>query len=189
MKNINARDHIIAVHFFFRIGLKVTEHLIITAFLTASILRLPILSRLLQRLGTVLKQLLDLTRDMLDRERNKSIHAPQALGRIIKDPKSTPVTIMETLVRLSEQKMERSDESDPTPSGRASTTYLMEEEIAGNLFIFPAAGFDTTANTLSYAIALLTAYPEWQTWIQIEIDTVLGDDNLLISDKKWCFRN
>jgi cytochrome P450 len=143
--------------------------------------------QLLQRLGTALKRLLDLTRDMLDRERNKSIHAPQALGRIIEDPKSTPENIMETLVRLSEQKMERSDESDPTPSGRASTTYLMEEEIAVNLFIFTASGFDTTANTLSYAIALLTAYPEWQTWIQIEIDAVLGEDNLLISDYEMVF--
>jgi cytochrome P450 len=165
----------------------VTEHLIIAEFLPASILRLPIMPQLLQRLGAALKRLPDLTRAMLDRERNKSIHAPQALGRMIKDPKSTPETIMKTLVRLSEQEMERSDESDPTPSGRTSTTYLTEEEIAGNLFIFTAAGFDTSANTLCYAIALLAANPEWQTWIQIGIDTVLGEDNLLLSDYEMVF--
>ena len=43
----------------------------------------------------------------------------------------------------------------------------------GNLFIFTAAGFDTTANTLSYALVLLCRYPEWQDWILEEVDSLL----------------
>ena len=50
---------------------------------------------------------------------------------------------------------------------------LTEEEMLGNLFIFTAAGFDTTANTLSYALVLLCRYPEWQDWILEEVDNLL----------------
>lgn len=45
----------------------------------------------------------------------------------------------------------------------------------GNLFVFTAAGFDTTANTMGYAMTLLAVYPEWQGWIVEEIDEVLAD--------------
>jgi cytochrome P450 len=50
---------------------------------------------------------------------------------------------------------------------------LTEEEMLGNLFIFTAAGFDTTANTLSYALVLLCRYPEVQDWILEEVDDLL----------------
>lgn len=49
---------------------------------------------------------------------------------------------------------------------------LTEEELTGNLFLFTAAGFETTANTLSYAIVLLARYPEWQDWLFEEIDSL-----------------
>jgi cytochrome P450 len=41
---------------------------------------------------------------------------------------------------------------------------------------FTAAGFDTTANTLAFAVTLLAANPEWQTWIFEELDQVLPSD-------------
>jgi cytochrome P450 len=150
-----------------------TELLVPAAFLPGILLRLPIMPQLLQTLGTALKQLPGLTRDMLDQERQRSI-STSSDGR---------PTIMSTLVRLSDQGHNQTDNKSPTAlekstlstgTSTASTSYLTEEEIAGNLFIFTAAGFDTTANTLSYAVALLAAYPEWQSWIQAEIDTVLG---------------
>jgi cytochrome P450 len=53
---------------------------------------------------------------------------------------------------------------------------LSEDEMLGNLFIFTAAGFDTTANTLSYALVLLCRYPQWQTWVLEEVDAVLPSD-------------
>jgi len=74
---------------------------------------------------------------------------------------------MSMLVRLS-------DNAKSSKAGGATGQYLTEEEISGNMFIFTGAGFDTTANTLTYAIVLLSAYPEWQTWIQEEVDGVLG---------------
>lgn len=53
---------------------------------------------------------------------------------------------------------------------------LTEEEMIGNLFVFTAAGFDTTANTLSYALAALAQQPKWQDWMFEEIDAILPKD-------------
>lgn len=50
---------------------------------------------------------------------------------------------------------------------------LSDEEMMGNLFIFTAAGFDTNANALSYALVLLARYPQWQEWISEEIDAII----------------
>ncbi|KAK0305678.1 hypothetical protein LTR82_016686 [Friedmanniomyces endolithicus] len=49
---------------------------------------------------------------------------------------------------------------------------LSQEEMLGNLFVFGAAGFDTTANTLSYALVLLARYPAWQAWLVEEVDRI-----------------
>ncbi|KAH8668662.1 cytochrome P450 [Xylariales sp. PMI_506] len=72
--------------------------------------------------------------------------------------------MLSMLVRFSDSEKKRDD--------GASGQYLTEDEISGNLFIFTAAGFDTTANTLGYAVTLLAAYPEWQEWVQQELDHV-----------------
>ncbi|RYP34305.1 hypothetical protein DL767_004299 [Monosporascus sp. MG133] len=71
--------------------------------------------------------------------------------------------IMSQMIRASEQ--------DPS-TGKA----LSDEEMMGNLFIFTAAGFDTTANTLSFALMLLARYPMWQDWLLEEIDGIQPDD-------------
>jgi cytochrome P450 len=39
------------------------------------------------------------------------------------------------------------------------------------------SGFDTTANTLSYALVLLSRYPKWQEWIFEEIDNIMPVDS------------
>lgn len=53
---------------------------------------------------------------------------------------------------------------------------LSVEEMIGNLFIFTGAGFDTTANTLSFALVLLARHPQWQTWLFEEIDCIMPRD-------------
>lgn len=53
---------------------------------------------------------------------------------------------------------------------------LSDEEMMGNLFVFTAAGFDTTANTVSYALVLLARYPQWQDWLLEEIDSIVPSD-------------
>jgi len=55
---------------------------------------------------------------------------------------------------------------------------LSDDEIVGNLYQFTLAGFDTTANTLAYAVTTLAIVPKWQDWIIEEIDEVqksIGD--------------
>lgn len=64
---------------------------------------------------------------------------------------------------------------DDDKGGKKRASLMSEEEILGNLFIFTGAGFDTTANTMTYGLALLTTYPEWQDWLYEELSTVLLD--------------
>ena len=87
---------------------------------------------------------------------------PQHLKKTIADERCSPTynnTLIASLVRIADQ--------DTTPAMKTSktSTYLSEDEITGNLFNFTIAGFDTTANTLTYAIAFLALYPEWQDWV------------------------
>ncbi|KAJ5977571.1 hypothetical protein N7501_000913 [Penicillium viridicatum] len=53
---------------------------------------------------------------------------------------------------------------------------LSEEELNGNLFLFTAAGFETTANIISYAIMLLVRYPRWQEWLFEEVNNLMPTD-------------
>ncbi|KAL0782484.1 hypothetical protein CaCOL14_000390 [Colletotrichum acutatum] len=165
-----------------------TELLDLAAFIPIRILRLPFMSSVVQTLGAALHRLPGLTVDMLDRERQRLAEVSSLNGPLDEVLTTATVgktdTIMSMLVRLSDQEKSRAVASDEGPPSKASTSinnsninpksYLTEEEIAGNLFIFTAAGFDTTANTLAYAVTLLAAYPEWQAWIQAELDAVLG---------------
>jgi cytochrome P450 len=50
---------------------------------------------------------------------------------------------------------------------------LSDGDLRGNLFVFTAAGFETTANTLTFAFAMLARYPQWQEWLFEEIDAIL----------------
>jgi cytochrome P450 len=140
-----------------------TELLVAAALLPAGLLKLPFMPNSLQCLGVALQRLPELTKNMLDWERHEGTGS-------VKDHSDT---IMSILVRLSDQEKEQADRP-LVRGGSVGKSYLTEDEIAGNLFIFTAAGFDTTANTMSYACTLLAAYPQWQTWIQGELDTVLG---------------
>ncbi|KAI4911676.1 hypothetical protein J4E90_006493 [Alternaria incomplexa] len=156
----------------------VTDKLIYAAFLPASFLCLPFMPQVSQRLGTALKRLPGLTQHMLNEERQNNASKSPHSTQTTESPNNSRGTIMEELVRLSDQEKTRTDASTPDSLDKVTKKFLTEEEIAGNLFIFTAAGFDTTANTMSYAVALLAVYPEWQAWIQTEIDTVLGGPDM-----------
>lgn len=69
------------------------------------------------------------------------------------------------------------------PRGKMKTG-LTREEVFGNIFITSFAGHDTTANTLSFAVLLLTAYPEVQDWVTEEIVHWTGG-----KDKDWGYGN
>jgi cytochrome P450 len=60
--------------------------------------------------------------------------------------------------------------------GKDGKALLSEDEMMGNLFVFTSAGFDTTANTLSYALVLLCRHPQWLDWVLEEVDNVMPQD-------------
>lgn len=72
--------------------------------------------------------------------------------------------LLNTLVRKSETIRTSSN----------ATEGLTDDEIYGNLFIFSFAGHETTANTLTYSIYLLAAFPKWQDWVTEELQIVCG---------------
>ncbi|RDW64793.1 hypothetical protein BP6252_10444 [Coleophoma cylindrospora] len=88
--------------------------------------------------------------------------------------------LMSVLLRSSDQAKEKAKARanlEATMGNKSPTNiaYLSDEEVYGNLFIYNAAGHDTTANTISYAVTLLAIYPEWQKWIGEEVDKVFSD--------------
>jgi cytochrome P450 len=136
------------------------ELLAFASLLPPRLLRLPIMPKAIRHVGMARRHLPLLTKDMLDQERELNQSGSAARENL-----------MSMLVRLSDQEKSL-DHGKPTGG---SGQYLTDDEIAGNMFLFTGAGFDTTANTLVFAICLLATYPQWQTWIQEEIDLVLGE--------------
>ncbi|KAI6350833.1 hypothetical protein MCOR25_010348 [Pyricularia grisea] len=157
-----------------------TDLLVAAVFIPAWILGLPIMPLSLQTLAAALQRLPDLAKDMLEQERERISFSPVDETTTMMGNKKRHETIMTTLLRLSDQAKEedasgqRKSSATNGVSGLGNKTYLTEPEIQGNLFVFTAAGFDTTANTMAYAVTLLAAYPQWQSWIQAEIDSVVG---------------
>jgi hypothetical protein len=132
----------------------VTIMILEAALLPSKLLKLPIMPTSLQMLGEAVENLPRFTKDMLDQER-----------KICSQDSETRNNLLSMLVRLSDQGKKEG----------GSGLSLSEDEICGNLFLFSAAGFDTTANTMGYAVTLLATYPEWQDWIQEELQS-LDDD-------------
>ncbi|KAI1111536.1 cytochrome P450 [Nemania sp. NC0429] len=54
---------------------------------------------------------------------------------------------------------------------------LSEDEMVSTLFVLTAAGFETTATTLAYAIVLLARHAQWQDWLLEEVDALTPTDN------------
>ena len=52
---------------------------------------------------------------------------------------------------------------------------LSNEEIVAHAVTFLLAGYETTANTLSYTVYLLALYPDIQEKLQSEIDSYFDD--------------
>lgn len=79
--------------------------------------------------------------------------------------------VMSALIAASER-----NENDPEKGPQKKGPALTDDELVGNLYIFTAAGFDTSANALSYALVLLARYPKWQNWLFEELDSLLPED-------------
>jgi cytochrome P450 len=84
-------------------------------------------------------------------------------------------TFLSNMLRFLESEKEEAGDLGPRKS-------LTDKELIANLFLFTVASFDTTANTISYAIALLAIHPEWQDWIMEEVDAVSAEHPLTVDD-------
>jgi cytochrome P450 len=89
------------------------------------------------------------SKDILDQERER-----RARGETPPKP-----TVVSKILRASEE-------------GKDQGLALSEVEMISNLFIVTAAGFETTATTLAYAMVLLSRYPQWQDWLLEEVDSL-----------------
>lgn len=122
----------------------VTDNILPAALLPAWFMKMPIMPTSLQTLGVQMDRIPQYIKSMLKGER-------ESLSKKSRD------NFLSMLVRLSDQE------------AKSSGNFLTEEEISGNLFTFTAAGFDSTANTMGYAVVYLAAYPEWQEWVREEL--------------------
>lgn len=115
-------------------------------------------------LGQATKEFQRYMEEMLARER-----------QLISKRQPGQENLISALIRASEEVKELGDDE--------SMQGLRDEEIFGNIFLYSLAGYETTANTLAFAIVLLAAYPEWQDWMAEEIETVfeMGDNTKAVA--------
>ncbi|KAJ5156658.1 hypothetical protein N7492_009461 [Penicillium capsulatum] len=110
------------------------------ALIPASALKLPIMFWAVQILGHNLQKIPKYTPSVLEEERQEVESGSAARNNFLC-----------LLRRLS-------DEEKRSQGGFS----LFDEEISGYLFVFSTAGFETTANTVGFAVLMLAAYPKYQ---------------------------
>lgn len=131
----------------------VAENLVPSTFISPKILTSPVMPKSIQHIGYAVSEFPGHVKTLLEAER-KSEHSAKA-------------NLMSTLVKVSDAG------NSETAASQKDKLFLSENELAGNLFQFTIAGYDTTANTMAYAITLLAVHPEWQDWIREELDEKL----------------
>ena len=104
----------------------------------------------LRKVGLAVKEFKKHMAEMISRER-----------QLIEKRDSEASNLISSLIRASEE-------------GKVESYSLSEEEIMGNLFIYSLAGHETTANTLAYAITLLSVNRTHQDWLHEELTRTLG---------------
>ncbi|KLU90986.1 hypothetical protein MAPG_09511 [Magnaporthiopsis poae ATCC 64411] len=111
---------------------------------------------LMNLVGRARRELYRRSKSILDGEREKRRAEATAAEEAADDGGKRGANIMSKLLRASES---------------ADNGYgLTEDEMISNLFAVTAAGFETTAASLSFALVLLARYPLWQDWLLEEID-------------------
>lgn len=126
--------------------------------LPARVLFLPFMPEVLKELGHAKMKFRSYTENMLSEEGKK----PSGRGNM-----------MSFLVKESD--FANSHNGALEKEDGKKLVGLTADEIIGNLFLFTAAGFDTTANTMGYALLTLAMKPKLQDWLCEEIDEVLKD--------------
>lgn len=146
----------------------ILSHMVMATVLPGWLTRLPFVPKTWRKLGLSMRDFGRQMEDMLKRER-MAIHTDK-----IETNRRTE-TLTSALIRASE-----ADKADDTDAIAKSAKGLSDEEIYGNLFIFNFAGHDTTAITMSYAIALMAIHPSVQAWVADEVRAVFAQNDKTI---------
>lgn len=133
---------------------EVLQNLVFVIIFRRDILNLSWMPKKLRRIGLAIKEFESYMREMIDHERT-----------LIDNRDSDSANLISSLIRSSEE-------------GKAARESLSDDEMMGNLFIYNLAGHETTANTLAYAITLLSIHPDLQDWLHEELIHVLGTSSL-----------
>ncbi|KAF2028267.1 cytochrome P450 [Setomelanomma holmii] len=121
----------------------------------------PILSK---RIQSILLALVEFKRYMLE--------------AIARERHSTSTTAFESKrPNLLNALVKASDEAKA--EGPKSSNYMSDDELTGNLFMFAFAGHETTATTISYALAHLAINPAIQDWVAEELLENIGHSESL----------
>ena len=139
--------------------LAVVENLVLATFVSVKILTSPVMPKSIQRIGFAVFEFSGHVKQLLEAERASE--------------RPSQANLMSTLIEAS------SGKNDDMTVPHTNKLFLTEPELSGNLFQFTVAGFDTTANTMAYAITLLATYPEWQDWIREELDQEAKSEEVL----------
>ena len=135
----------------------ILDNLIFLALLPALFFTFTMLPARLHELGTATTEFKKYMEDIVNDER----------GLVSKDNEIHQGGRVHNLANALIQASETAKLSD---EGRHAIRGLSDDEIYGNLFIYNVAGYATTAGAITYAIALLAAYPQWQEWIAEELN-------------------
>ncbi|KAL9098342.1 MAG: hypothetical protein Q9163_005984 [Psora crenata] len=122
------------------------------------LIKRPYMPKSLQKVGNAIQECRTYMAEMIHRERQLTEKRDSGAGNLLS-----------SLIRAADD-------------GKAASCSLNDEEIMGNLFIYSLAGHETTANTLAYAVILLSVNPSLQDWLHEELAGVLGQNS---SPDEW----
>jgi cytochrome P450 len=142
----------------------VVDSFIAAVLIPSSIKKLPFMPKELQFIGRQMERVPQYVKEIFDAHRTAT-KSPESEGGENSRKKDN---VLDMLLQYSQNR-----EKSTSTNG----LYLTEDEMSGNLWVFTAAGFDTTANTMGYAVMLLAAHPEYQDWIREEL-CGLGDADI-----------
>ncbi|KAJ4374908.1 hypothetical protein N0V83_001986 [Neocucurbitaria cava] len=116
--------------------------------------------------------------EIVEREREKAAARSSRSSSSEEEKRSGGhLNLISTLIRASGEVDSVGDDGAGEGGGeKKSKAKLSDEELRGNIFIFTVGGLESTAITLSYALALLAIYPEVQDWVAEELDEVLSNE-------------
>lgn len=103
----------------------------------------------------------------------------------IREGESDRANLMSVLVRSSEKAREVEDAASDKGTPGVAIPGLTDQEMYGNLFMYSAAGHETTASTMAFALMIMATRPELQDWVAEEIEQVIGtgDEQDMVYDQ------